>query len=76
MRGHPNLPAIYALAAAARPRPVTPFYPMLSATVQPEFSAVLVGVKTPGQAVSQAQRSLEHLLKGIARGSDGRTPAR
>ena len=66
VRGHPNLPRIYSLAAAARPRPVTPYYQMLSTTLQPEFSAVLVGVKTPGRAVGDARRRLEHFLEAIA----------
>ncbi len=47
--GRPAMPEIYALALAARPRPVTPYYLMLSTTVQPELSAALVGVKTPGR---------------------------
>lgn len=63
--GHPNLPRIFALAAAARPRPVSPFYLMLSTTLQPELSAVLVGLKTPGRAVADGRRRLDHLLRGL-----------
>ena len=40
----------------ARPRPITPYYLMLSAVLQPEVSAVLVGVKTPRRAVAGARR--------------------
>lgn len=65
VRGHPNFPTIYRLAATARPRPVTPYYLMLSTTLQPEFSAVLVGVKTPRQAVAHARRRAEHFLEAI-----------
>lgn len=63
--GHPNLPRIYSLAAVARPRPVTPYYLMLSTTLQPELSAVLVGVKPPGRAIAHARRRIEHFLHGI-----------
>ncbi len=65
VRDHPRLAAIHALALAAHPRPVTPYYLMLSTTLQPEFSAALVGVKTPGEATRHARRSLEYMLRGI-----------
>lgn len=65
VRGHPNLPQIHSLAVAGRPRPVTPYYQILSTTLQPEFSAVLVGVKAPEQALTHGRRRLEYLLSGI-----------
>jgi len=65
VRGHPSLPRIFSLAAAARPRPVTPYYLMLSTTLQPEFSAVLVGVKTPREAIAHARRRFEHFLEAV-----------
>jgi multiple sugar transport system substrate-binding protein len=65
VRDHPNFPAIHALAMSARPRPVTPVYLMLSTVLQPELSAVLVGIKTPREAVASARYQLEHLLKPI-----------
>jgi hypothetical protein len=37
----------------------------LSTTVQPEFSAALVGVKTPRQALGQARHRLEYMLGGL-----------
>jgi len=63
----PTLPQIHDLILAGRPRPVTPYYVMLSTTLQPELSAALVGVKTPAQSVAHARRRLEFLLEG-ARG--------
>jgi multiple sugar transport system substrate-binding protein len=65
VRAHPYMPRFHELALTARPRPVTPYYLMLSTTVQPEFSAVLVGVKTPEQAIGYARRRLEYMLDGI-----------
>jgi multiple sugar transport system substrate-binding protein len=59
---HPSLPRIYALMLAGRPRPVTPNYLLLSTTLQPEFSAVLVGLRAPGPALADARRRLEYFL--------------
>ncbi len=65
VRSHPDLPRIFSLTVAARSRPVMPSYLMLSSTLQPEFSAVLVGVETPRQAVAHARRRMEHFLEAI-----------
>jgi multiple sugar transport system substrate-binding protein len=61
----PHLPVFHELAMAARPRPVTPAYLMLSTSLQPEVSAAVVGVKTPARAVADARRQLAHALSGI-----------
>jgi multiple sugar transport system substrate-binding protein len=65
VRAHPDFPRVHDLMLAARPRPVTPAYLMLSSTLQPEFSAALVGVKTPRAAVEHARRRLAYLLEGL-----------
>jgi multiple sugar transport system substrate-binding protein len=65
VRARPHMPRFHDLMQAARPRPVTPYYLMLSTTVQPEFSAALVGVKTPRQALDHARRRLEYMLGGL-----------
>ena len=62
IRAHPNMPRFRDLSLVARPRPVTPYYLMISTTVQPEFSAALVRVKTPRVALEHARLRLEHLL--------------
>jgi multiple sugar transport system substrate-binding protein len=62
----PVMPAILALAQAARPRPVTPYYLVLSTSLQPELSAALVGVKTPAQSVRDARQRLAYLLGALA----------
>jgi multiple sugar transport system substrate-binding protein len=64
-RSHPHLPAIHALTLAARPRPVMPAYLMLSSTLQPELSAVLVGVRTPREVVAATRRRVEYMLRGL-----------
>jgi len=65
VRGHPKLPEIHRLAVSARPRPVTPYYLMLSSTLQPEFSAVLVGMKPAHQAIAHSRGRVEHFLEAI-----------
>jgi multiple sugar transport system substrate-binding protein len=62
----PKLPLIHDLTLAGRPRPVTPFYVMLSVSLQPELSAAIVGVKTPARSVADARRRLEFLLRGLS----------
>ena len=61
----PHMPAFRDLALAARPRPLTPAYLMLSTSLQPELSAVVVGVKSPARAVADARRQLQHALSGL-----------
>jgi multiple sugar transport system substrate-binding protein len=65
VRARPAMPRFHDLSLTARPRPVTPAYLMLSTTVQPEFSAALVAVKTPRQALEHARRRLEYMLGGL-----------
>jgi multiple sugar transport system substrate-binding protein len=65
VRARPHMPRFHDLMRAARPRPVTPYYLMLSTSVQPEFSAALVAVKTPRQALDHARRRLEYMLGGL-----------
>jgi multiple sugar transport system substrate-binding protein len=65
VRVHPEFPLVHDLMLRARPRPVTPAYLMLSTTLQPEFSAALVGVKPPRQAIEHARLRLSYLLEGL-----------
>jgi hypothetical protein len=37
---------------------------LLSATLQPEFSSVLVGLTSPRRAIADARRRLEYFLAG------------
>jgi len=48
--------------AAARPRPITPWYQTLSATIQPAFSAAITGVTPPREALVTARLQLEYFL--------------
>lgn len=68
---HPTRPALIAdptlrtVFEQARPRPVTPWYQTLSATLQPELSAAIVGTKPAAQALEDARRRLEYFLEGV-----------
>jgi len=62
-RTEPFLPLLYEAMRLARPRPVTPFYLMISQILQPELSAIILGVKPPEEALEDASRLIEHILK-------------
>jgi multiple sugar transport system substrate-binding protein len=65
VRSHPAMERLQTLALAGRPRPVVPYYLLLSATVQPEFSAALVGVKAPERAIADARTRLDYFLRAV-----------
>ena len=46
----------------ARPRPVTPYYLMLSQVLQPELSAVVAGLRSPEEAMARAARQIDRVL--------------
>jgi trehalose/maltose transport system substrate-binding protein len=54
--------SLYRVFMKARPRPVTPYYMMITQILQPEFSAALAGIKTPEKALDSAQKQVEHIL--------------
>jgi multiple sugar transport system substrate-binding protein len=46
----------------ARPRPVTPYYPMISDVLQGELSAAIAGIRPPAEALGRAQALVDHLM--------------
>jgi multiple sugar transport system substrate-binding protein len=46
----------------ARPRPVTPYYLMMSQILQAEFSAIITGIKSPEKGLGEAREQIEFLL--------------
>ncbi len=62
-RTNPFIPPLHDAMRLARPRPVTPFYLMISQLLQPELSAAIMGVKPPERALEDASRHIEHILK-------------
>ncbi len=63
LREQPDLARLYGIFMKARPRPVTPYYLMITAVLQPEFSAVVSGIRSPEDALASAQRQVAHLLE-------------
>lgn len=47
---------------SARPRPITPFYMMITQVLQPEFSAVISGLKTPEEALKAIDSAAARLV--------------
>ncbi|MBI3995558.1 MAG: ABC transporter substrate-binding protein [Nitrospirae bacterium] len=64
MAAQPFMTGLYGIFQTARPRPVTPYYLMLSQVMQPEFSAAMVGLKSPEAALEDAQLQMNHILFG------------
>jgi multiple sugar transport system substrate-binding protein len=63
LAAQPFLAELRAVYEHARPRPVTPDYVRLSQVLQAEFSGALAGMKTPAQALADAQRGVEATLR-------------
>ena len=62
LREQPFMASLYGIFMQARPRPVTPYYMMITQVMQPEFSAALSDMKTPRAALDSAQQQIGHIL--------------
>jgi multiple sugar transport system substrate-binding protein len=62
IREQPFMTSLFGVFMKARPRPVTPYYMMITQVLQPEFSAAISGIKTPEQSLTSAQKQVEHIL--------------
>jgi multiple sugar transport system substrate-binding protein len=58
----PLLKDLYPILSEARPRPVTPYYLLISQAVQPDISAVIVGRKSPDEALDAIRRRVDQLM--------------
>jgi multiple sugar transport system substrate-binding protein len=59
----PFLPDLLPALEQARPRPVTPYYLMISQVLQPELSAVVAGIRPPHEAMRLADEQIERLME-------------
>lgn len=59
----PFISSLYEVFMKARPRPVSPYYMMITQVMQPEFSAAVSGMKTPADALRSAKKQIVHILK-------------
>ena len=62
LREQPFITGLYAVFMKAKPRPVSPYYMMITQVMQPEFSAAISGIKTPEEALNSAHKQIEHIL--------------
>jgi multiple sugar transport system substrate-binding protein len=58
----PYVRRLMATLERAQPRPVTPYYSMISQILQPELSAIVAGLRTAEEAMARANAQLDHLL--------------
>jgi multiple sugar transport system substrate-binding protein len=58
----PAIAAMRAVLERARPRPVTPYWPMLSDALQGELSAAVSGLRSPREALASAQTAADRLM--------------
>jgi multiple sugar transport system substrate-binding protein len=61
-RAQPSLGHFFPVLQSATPRPVTPFYLMLSQVLQGELSAAVTGIKEPEQALRDAEQQIVQIL--------------
>jgi multiple sugar transport system substrate-binding protein len=59
----PLVPALLPLLARARPRPITPYYAMISDILQGEFSAAISGLRDADEALRAADARIAQLTE-------------
>ncbi|MGH9790678.1 MAG: ABC transporter substrate-binding protein, partial [Candidatus Acidiferrales bacterium] len=59
----PQLRELLPSLERVQPRPVTPYYLMISQILQPELSAAVAGIRTPEEAMESARKQIAHLLE-------------
>jgi multiple sugar transport system substrate-binding protein len=63
--GAPMIADLLPTIERARPRPVTPYYPMIADTLAAEFSAAITGVRKPAECLRRAQTLVDHLMEEV-----------
>jgi multiple sugar transport system substrate-binding protein len=64
LKANPHYRELYALLLSARPRPVHPDYARISASIQKNVSAVLVGIETVKEATQTMNRQIQSVVAG------------
>jgi len=57
----PLIARLLPMLERAKPRPLTPYYPMITDTLQAEFSAAITGIRSPDEALGRAQSLIDHM---------------
>ena len=63
IKKQPFIAGLYDIFMKVRPRPVSPYYVMITQIMQPEFSAAISGIKTPEAALKSISKQIDYLLK-------------
>jgi len=63
LHAQPFFGMLHQVFTHARPRPPSPYYMMMTQILQPEFSAVVAGMKTPDEALRSAQEQIARILE-------------
>ncbi|MCP3169378.1 ABC transporter substrate-binding protein [Myxococcus qinghaiensis] len=58
----PFIAGLREMAERAKPRPVTPYYNLISDVLQSEFSAAVAGLRSPEESLKRAQKQVDHLM--------------
>jgi multiple sugar transport system substrate-binding protein len=61
VKADPFIARLRDMVERARPRPVTPYYLLISDVLQSEFSAAIAGLRSPEQSLTRGQRQVDHL---------------
>jgi multiple sugar transport system substrate-binding protein len=67
LKSQPFITGLYDIFMGARPRPVTPYYMMITQVMQSEFSAAVSGIRGAREALDSANRQIDHIL-GVEHG--------
>jgi multiple sugar transport system substrate-binding protein len=62
-QAQPFITGLYDVFERAKPRPVSPYYMMITQVLQPEFSSVISDAKTPAEALEYIDRQLKRILE-------------
>lgn len=58
----PLIAGLYDVMMGAHPRPISPYYMMMTQVMQPEFSAAISGIKPPQAALLSASEQINHII--------------
>lgn len=59
----PFIASLYNIFLNAKPRPISPYYMMISQVLQIEFSSAISGIKRPDEALKSAKMHIDHILE-------------
>jgi multiple sugar transport system substrate-binding protein len=57
----PFIASLLTMVEHAKPRPVTPYYNLLSDVMQSEFSGAIAGIRSPEASLQRAQKQVDYL---------------